>query len=83
MLINVLGLDFGVAGTDGQVMNGHANEKIGDRDRGYNSPGSGKVESMGYSSNDNDNDGDDNQRPTSNAIRCNDDDERQLGKPLN
>lgn len=39
MLINVLGLDFGVAGTDGQVMNGHANEKIGDRDRGYNSPG--------------------------------------------
>lgn len=39
VLINVLGLDFGVAGTDGQVMNGHANEKIGDRDRGYNSPG--------------------------------------------
>lgn len=40
---------------------------------------------MGYSSNDNDNDGDDNQRatPTSNAVRCNDDDERQRGWPLN
>lgn len=51
-------------------MNGHANEKIGDRDRGYNSSGgNGKLESMGYSSNDNDNDGDDNQRATANVER--------------
>lgn len=55
----------------GQVMNGHANEKIGDGDRGYNSSGEGvgKLESMGYSSNDNDNDGDDNQRATTNVER--------------
>ena len=70
----------------GQVMNGHANEKIGDGDRGYNSSGEGgswnrwdiqvmtTITTVTIIN---------ERRPTSNAIRCNDDDERQRGRPLN
>lgn len=67
-------------------MNGHANEKIGDRDRGYNSSGGmgswnrwdiqvmTTITTVTIIN---------ERRPTSNAIRCNYDDERQRGRPLN